>query len=167
MSAAPVAPKAVSLWVVLTRDGRTVIPLNRRGPLNAEGREQSYKGLLQPPVHGKTEGRTPQVALLAEVEEEGGPAFAGVIRSILTLVRELPPINGIQPYRVDLTEAQWATYRRGPEFLDEEILVEAADLMTFAVAHPEGDKPYARAARMMFKDHCDVLSAILMPKLPD
>ncbi len=167
MSIAAVPITAVSLWVVLTRDGLTVLPLNRRGMFNAEGREQSFRGLLQPPVHGKTEGRPPHVALLAEVEEEGGPAFAAMIRSILTLVRELSPVNGVQPYRVDLTPEQWATYRRGPEFTNEEVLVGVADLVTFDTADPELDKPSARSPRMMFEDHLDVLTLILVPCLQE
>jgi hypothetical protein len=158
--------KAVSLWVVLTRDDKSVVPLNRRGPLNRHGKPQSFQGLLQPPVHGKTDGRSPSVALLAEIEEEGGPAFAAMIRGILTLVRQLSPVEGVQPYRADLTEAQWATYRRGSEFVDEEVLVDAADLTTFSVADPVGDKAYARVPRMMFRDHLDVLSLILLPQVP-
>lgn len=160
------AIKAVSLWVVLTHDGRTVVPLNRRGPLNAEGREQSFKGLLQPPVHGKTDGSSPEVALLAEIEEEGGPAFAAMIRGIQTQIRQLPAINGVQPYRVDLTAEQWATYRRASEFVEGEVLIEAADLVTFSVADLQLDKAYARGMRVMFQDHLDVLSMILIPTLP-
>jgi hypothetical protein len=115
--------------------------------------------VLQPPIHGKTEGRDPLETLYAEMEEEGGSRFAAAVRAREANLQPLPLIDGVLPYLISLPEADWATYRLAPE-ATEIIYVTTPDLPKFRPTKKD-DKIGTTDSYVMFPDHIAILKQLL------
>lgn len=154
-------PTIVCLWVRLNRDGLPAVPMARRGDVNEAGKPQSYCGVLQPPVHGKVEGRAPATALLEECLEEGGPDFAALISMAGDRLQSLPMTDGTQPYVINLTEEEWQLYSPAPT-IRSVLVVMVADIPQFRATAP-ADKAGTTDACVTAAHHLQVLKDLVIP----
>lgn len=141
--------KKVGLAAYVVKDGKLFAACQKRGGLNQEKgfADESYRGAIQPLVHGGIEGEeTPLQSLYREMGQEVGPEFRGVFdftgnEKPFLSVDELQVLGGREdcvyyttclPVPESLERIHWHASTGGLVFISEEQLDEIINLRDFA-----------------------------------